>query len=90
MLALPLCRAGMRNHCDLPSRHLISTAKILTRTSAQATRICSARITKVNRFLLKSKTGDIKNTMSNIEFAATAVIEEINNSLNYTKESVPI
>ena len=43
-----------------------------------------------NRFLLKSKTGDIKNTMSNIEFAATAVIEEIHNSLNYTKESVQI
>ena len=43
-----------------------------------------------NRFLLKSKTGDIKNTMSNIEFAATAVNEEIHNSLNYTKESVQI
>ena len=48
------------------------------------------RTTKVNRFLLKSKTGDIENTMSNIEFAATAVIEEIHNSLNYTKESVQI
>ena len=48
------------------------------------------RTTKVNRFLLKSKTDDIKNTMSNIEFAATAVIEEIHNSLNYTKESVQI
>ena len=45
---------------------------------------------EANRFLLKSKTGDIKNTMSNIEFAATAVIEEIHNSLNYTKESVQI
>ena len=66
------------------------TAKMPRRTSAQATRICRARINKANRFLLKSKTGDIKNTMSNIEFAATAVNEEIHNSLNYTKESVQI
>lgn len=66
------------------------TAKMPMRTSAQATRICRVRITKANRFLLKSKTGDIKNTMSNIEFAATAVIEEIHNSSNYTKESVQI
>ena len=47
-------------------------------------------MTEANRFLLKSKTDDIKNTISNIEFAAIAVIEEIHNSLNYTKESVQI
>ena len=63
------------------------TAKMPMRTSAQATRICRARINKANRFLLKSKTGDIKNTMSNIEFAATAVIEEIHNKYEFLSKT---